>query len=93
MSKGQLFGPESNVFQDEATGVAIRQVTDHPSIHHHPFYCLPAWDDAMARLVFVSHRTGRRGCCTFDRTGFAQVYEATVPENWFEVLPGRTQRG
>ncbi|MEM7012514.1 MAG: oligogalacturonate lyase family protein [Verrucomicrobiota bacterium] len=30
----------------------------HPSIHHHPFYYLPAWDDAMQRLIFVSHRTG-----------------------------------
>ena len=59
MSQGQLFPPESNVFQDEATGVTIRQVTDHPSIHHHPFYYLPTWDDAMTRLVFVSRRTGR----------------------------------
>ena len=59
MSQGQLFAPESNVFQDEATGAMIRQVTDHASIHHHPFYYLPAWDDAMTRLVFVSHRTGR----------------------------------
>ena len=59
VSKGQLFRSESKTFQDELTGVTIRQVTDHPSIHHHPFYYLPAWDDAMARLVLVSHRTGR----------------------------------
>jgi oligogalacturonide lyase len=39
--------------------VRIRQVTSHPSIHHHPFYYLPAYDDDMQRLFFVSHRTGR----------------------------------
>ncbi len=37
----------------------MRQVTNHSSIHHHPFYYLPAYDTAMARLFFVSHRTGR----------------------------------
>ena len=93
MSKGQLFGPESNVLQDEATGVTIRQVTDHPSIHHHPFYYLPAWDDAMARLVFVSPRTGRRVCFTSAWTGFAQVYEAAIPEDWPEVLPSPAGAG
>ncbi len=47
-----------------------------------------AWDDAMARLVFVSPRTGRRVCFTSARTGFAQVHEAAIPENWSDVLPG-----
>jgi oligogalacturonide lyase len=36
----------------------LRQVTSHPSIHHHPFFFVPPWDRAMRRLVFVSHRTG-----------------------------------
>lgn len=51
--------PESRTFPDPRTGARVRQVTNHPSIHHHPFYYLPAYDDAMARLFFVSHRTGR----------------------------------
>jgi len=59
MSKGQVYPSESRTFRDELTGAAVRQVTDHPSIHHHPFYYVPAWDDAMRRLIFVSHRTGR----------------------------------
>jgi oligogalacturonide lyase len=50
---------ESRTFADERTGARVRQVTSHASIHHHPFYYLPAYDDAMQRLVFVSHRTGR----------------------------------
>ncbi len=51
--------PEGRSYTDPQTGVRVRQVTDHPSIHHHPFYYLPAYDDAMTRLFFVSHRSGR----------------------------------
>jgi len=36
----------------------VRQVTDHPSIHHHPFFFVPAYDRAGTKLIFVSHRTG-----------------------------------
>ncbi len=59
LSRPILHHPESRAFSDPQTGAGIRQVTDHPSIHHHPFYYLPAYDDAMTRLFFVSHRTGR----------------------------------
>ena len=51
--------PESRTFTDPRTGTKIRQVTNHSSIHHHPFYYLPCMDDAMTRLFFVSHRTVR----------------------------------
>jgi oligogalacturonide lyase len=56
--KGRALPPESRTFADAATGRSVRQVTAHPSIHHHPFYYLPAYDDAMRWLVFVSHRGG-----------------------------------
>ncbi len=59
MSKGTLHSSEVRSFSDEATGVQVRQLTNHPSIHHHPFYYLPAWDDAMQRMTLVSHRTGK----------------------------------
>lgn len=58
MRKGATFPAESRWLSDAATGRRIRQVTSHPSIHHHPFFFVPPWDDAMRRLVFVSHRTG-----------------------------------
>ena len=51
--------PEGRNWTDPETGVLVRQVTSHPSINHHPFYYLPAMDDGMHHLVFVSHRTGR----------------------------------
>lgn len=57
MSKGKIYKSESSIFNDK-TGTAIRQVTDHPSIHHQPFFIIPAYDNAMNHLIFVSHRTG-----------------------------------
>jgi len=59
MAKGTICRSESKEFFDEDTGTKIRQVTNHPSIHHHPFYYLPCFDDAQQRMFFVSHRTGR----------------------------------
>ena len=58
MSKGTLYAPEVAEASDPTTGACVRQLTNHRSIHHHPFYYLPAWDDPMRRLTFVSHRTG-----------------------------------
>jgi len=55
----KLYPSEARTFTDPRTGAMIRQVTSHPSIHHHPFYYLPAYDNAMTQLVFVSHRSGR----------------------------------
>lgn len=64
---------ESHVFTDTRTGARIRQVTNHPSIHHHPFYYLPCMGDAMERLFFVSHRTGRPEVwCELRETGELQ---------------------
>ncbi len=59
MSRGQLFPAEGCTFADSQTGAVIRQITNCPGIHHHPFYYLPCMDDAMQRLIFVSYRTGR----------------------------------
>ncbi|MCI0538758.1 MAG: oligogalacturonate lyase family protein, partial [Verrucomicrobiales bacterium] len=58
MPKGSTFPPESSESREARTGTIVRQITQHPSIHHHPFYYIPAYDDAMRWLVFVSHRTG-----------------------------------
>jgi oligogalacturonide lyase len=58
VSKGKVLPPESIWHDDAATGRRVRQVTSHPSIHHHPFFFVPPWDDAMRRLIFASHRTG-----------------------------------
>lgn len=57
--KGRVLPPESRSFVDRSSGARIVQITRHPSIHHHPFFFVPPWDDAMRRLVFVSHRNGR----------------------------------
>ena len=57
-SRGTRFRSESTLAVDGRTGATVRQVTAAPAIHHHPFFFVPAYDDAMRRLVFVSHRTG-----------------------------------
>ena len=58
MAKGTVYGPESRTFYDRRTGTQIRQITTASAVHHHPFFIIPAYDDAMQRLIFVSSRTG-----------------------------------
>lgn len=58
MSKGRIWPREDRWFIDPGTGARIRQITSHPSIHHHPFFFVPPWDERMRWLVFVSHRSG-----------------------------------
>ena len=58
MAKGTVYGPESRTFYDRRTGTCIRQVTTASALHHHPFFIIPAYDDAMQRLIFISNRTG-----------------------------------
>ncbi len=59
MNKGKLYPSESRTFVDEKTGTTIRQVTNAEAIHHHPFFMIPAYDDAMQWLIFASSRTGK----------------------------------
>jgi oligogalacturonide lyase len=58
MAIGDRFPSESSTQVDPVSGAMVRQITAHPSIHHHPFCYVPAFDDAMQRLCFVSHRGG-----------------------------------
>jgi oligogalacturonide lyase len=57
--KGSRSAPESRIVADPASGPRVRQVTAHPSIHHHPFFFVPAYDRAGEKLIFVSFRTGK----------------------------------
>jgi oligogalacturonide lyase len=57
--KGSRDRTGSRVVVDARSKRTVRQVTDHPSIHHHPFFFVPAYDRACTKLFFVSHRTGR----------------------------------
>ena len=59
MVVGSTYPSESSTYQDPRTGALVRQVTACAAIHHHPFYYIPAYDDAGHKLFFVSHRTGR----------------------------------
>ena len=57
-AKGASFPREDRVTTDARSGRRVRQITSNPSIHHHPFFFVPAYDLADKRLIFVSYRTG-----------------------------------
>ena len=68
MAKGTVRPSESRTFYDRCTGTRIRQVTAASALHHHPFFIIPAYDDAMQRLIFVSYRTGTPQVFAEERT-------------------------
>lgn len=82
--KGSRYNSEGRTIADPRSGLRIRQVTDHPSIHHHPFFFVPAYDQAGNKLVFVSHRTGSPQIFFEDRTSrhLVQVTEREDLAEW-----------
>lgn len=50
---------ESVMEHDPMTGASIRRLTSAAAIHHHPFFMVPAYDDAMQWIVFTSERNVR----------------------------------
>jgi oligogalacturonide lyase len=77
----------------DASGRRIRQITSHPSIHHHPFFFVPAYDRAMTKLIFVSYRTGRPQIFYEDRaTG--ELVQATDRSDlaYWSIIPSSDGR-
>ena len=93
MSKGKTYLSESKTFHDSRTGTRIRQVTDHPSIHHHPFFFIPTYDDAMRWLIFVSERTGTPQIFAEEREtgGLIQLTDRSDLSEW-SVYPSHDGR-
>ena len=88
MSKGKTYIPESRIFEDKKTNILIRQITNHPSIHHHPFFIVPAYDDDMNRVIFVSHRTGKPQIFAEDRSTGKLIQLTERPDlNEWSVYP------
>jgi oligogalacturonide lyase len=88
VSKGQRYLAESRELADAASGRRVRQITSHPSIHHHPFFFVPAYDQAMSKLVFVSYRTGKPQIFFEDRAGGELVQATHRPDlaDW-SIIP------
>ncbi len=80
MAKRDRFPPESRWRQDEETGVRIRQITSHASIHHQPFFLVPAYDDAMRWTLFTSARFGSPQIFVEDRVS-AELVQLTARED------------
>ncbi|MBV5262061.1 hypothetical protein FLX56_27065 [Synechococcus moorigangaii CMS01] len=87
-----LHRPEGRIVKT-SDRVTIRQVTDHPSIHHHPFFFVDAWDQAMSFLLLISHRTGKPQICIEPAPGEALVQLTDEPDlaEW-SVIPSRDGR-
>lgn len=91
--KGDTLPPESRMLVDDATGRPVRQVTTAPAIHHHPFYYLPAYDDAMHWLVFVSHRGGRPAVFAEERASGRLIQLTDRPDlNEWSIHPSHDGR-
>ncbi len=84
MPVGSTYPSESHTNRDPRTGVTVRQVTTFPSIHHHPFYYIPPYDDSQERLFFVSHRTGSPQLFFEDQPGghFVQISNRPELNEW-----------
>jgi oligogalacturonide lyase len=78
--KGACFSREGRVLTDAKSGRKMRQVTDHPSIHHHPFFFVPAYDRAGKKLIFISHRTGTPQIFYEDRASSELVQVTNRPD-------------
>lgn len=88
----KVWPSEGRTFRDE-NGVEVRQVTTHPSIHHHPFFFVEAFDDAMRHLVFLSHRAGRPQLF-IERQESGELVQLTDVDDLAEwsVIPSRDGR-
>ncbi|MDE0553136.1 MAG: hypothetical protein OXI24_02900, partial [Candidatus Poribacteria bacterium] len=90
MAKGSVYPSESRSFYDRCTGTHIRQITTASALHHHPFFIIPAYDNAMQRMIFISYRTGTAQIFVEERaTGeLRQLTDRPDISEW-SVHPGR----
>lgn len=93
MAKGTVYPAEATIWRDPRTGARIRQVTGHPSIHHHPFFFIPAYDDGMRWLFVVSHRTGTPQVFAEDRSNGSLIQLTDRPDlHEWSVYPAHDGR-
>lgn len=76
----RAFPMEMTLFEDSKTGVMIRQLTDQSCINHHPFFLIPAYDEQMQWIFFVSHRSGSPQIYGFEQESSAIVQFTDVED-------------
>jgi oligogalacturonide lyase len=93
MSKGISYATELVTTHDERTGALLRQWTSHPSIHHHPFFYVPAYSSDGTQIIFVSHRSDRPELYAVER-GSGEIIQLTEREGISEwsLHPGWNNR-
>ena len=87
------FHPSQSRLISQSDAVSLRQVTDHPSIHHHPFFFVDAWDAAMRFLLLISHRTGAPQIYIEPEAGadLVQLTDEAALAEW-SVIPSKDGR-
>jgi oligogalacturonide lyase len=80
MTAGVTTASEAIVLKDPKSGARVRQVTSDNALHHHPFFYIPPYDDAMARLLLISHRSGSPQVFAEDRGSGRLVQLTDTPE-------------
>jgi oligogalacturonide lyase len=75
--KGTIFEPEITTFHDRVTGVAVCQVTDHPSVNHPTYFLQSSFLPDGRSLIFTSYRTAS-----------AQLFKAGFPDGELRQLTG-----
>jgi oligogalacturonide lyase len=84
----RVFKPELTERIDSGTGRIVRQLTDTHCISHHPFFLIPAYDNAMQWLFFVSHRLGTPQIFGIERDTFKIVQFTDIQDlNEWSVHP------
>jgi oligogalacturonide lyase len=73
--------------------IRTREVTPPGSLHHHPYFYVPAYDDAMRWLFFVSHESGAAQACAEvrDERRIVQLTNRTDLNEW-SVHPSHNGR-
>lgn len=75
MAKGFRYAAETAAFKDEATGAAVWQLTNHPSVNHPTYFLQSSFTPDGKTLVFTSYRTGS-----------AQLFELQFPDGGIRQL-------
>ena len=93
MRIGEALPGESRLLDDEMTGRPVRQLTAHPSQHHHCFFFVPSYTCDSRHRVFVSHRGGPPAVflCAVETDALVRCTDRPDLSEW-SVFPGRRSR-
>jgi oligogalacturonide lyase len=93
MGKGERFPAEWRARRDGATGVEVRQLTNHLGHSHHLYFTNPGWYDGGRRLLFASDRHNHTDLYGLDLESgeITQLTDDESPPRGMSVNPRRDE--